>query len=63
MSELAEALKEKGYINLKIISGKRVAVISDDNRKDLLLKLACDILLYRLVVLRVTGFFLGKYLR
>tara|TARA_Y100000296_G_scaffold55958_1_gene64187 strand:- start:72 stop:1337 length:1266 start_codon:yes stop_codon:yes gene_type:complete len=40
MSELAEALKEKGYINLKIISGKRVAVISDDNRKDLLLKLA-----------------------
>ena len=35
MSELAEALKEKGYINLKIISGKRVAVISDDNRKDL----------------------------
>ena len=40
MSELAESLKEKGYTDLKIISGKRVAVLTDDNRKDLLLKLA-----------------------
>ena len=40
MSELVEALKEKGYTDLKIISGKRVAVITDNNRKDLLLKLA-----------------------
>ena len=40
MSDLVEALKEKGYTDLKIISGKRVAVITDNNRKDLLLKLA-----------------------
>ena len=40
MSELAESLKERGYSDLRIISSKRIAVLTDENRRDLLQKIA-----------------------
>ena len=40
MSELAESLKERGYSDLRIVSSKRIAVLTNENRKDLLQKLA-----------------------